>query len=84
MEPATRRSLLEGGRSGDLASRRLPVGNMINRVVGVLALLPFLQPMAAIFARLESNAARMAARCGRHVRGPALQNMSVAAQSGAS
>jgi phosphate:Na+ symporter len=53
--------LLEGGKSGNPASRRLPVGNMINRVIGVVVVLPFLQPIAAALTRLEPNAARMAA-----------------------
>jgi phosphate:Na+ symporter len=34
---------------------------MINRVVGVLVVLPFLRPIAAIFARLESDPAQMTA-----------------------
>ena len=38
--------LIEAGTRGDLASRRLPVGNLINRLVGVLIVLPFLQPIA--------------------------------------
>lgn len=41
--------LLEGGRRGDPASQRAPLGNLINRVVGVLAALAgfnFLVPLA--------------------------------------
>jgi phosphate:Na+ symporter len=53
--------LLEGGRSGNPASRRLPVGNMINRVIGVLVALPFLQPIATMFEGFEPNPARMTA-----------------------
>jgi phosphate:Na+ symporter len=53
--------LLEGGSPRNPASRRLPVGNMINRVVGVVIALPFLPQLAAFFAQLEPNAARMAA-----------------------
>jgi phosphate:Na+ symporter len=53
--------LLEGGRAGNPASRRLPVGNLINRVIGVLVVLPFLAPIAAAFIRLEPNPARMTA-----------------------
>jgi phosphate:Na+ symporter len=53
--------LFEGGTPGNPASRRLPVGNMINRVVGVFIALPFLEPAAAALARLEPNPARMAA-----------------------
>src|SRR5690242_4387531 len=52
--------LLEGSRT-NLASRRLPIGNMLNRVVGVVLVLPFLQPIAEIFGRFDLNPARMAA-----------------------
>ncbi len=34
--------LIESGSRGDPASRRLPVGNLINRLVGILIALPFL------------------------------------------
>jgi phosphate:Na+ symporter len=53
--------VLEGGSSTNPATRRLPVGNLINRVIGVVAVLPFLQPIAEAFTRLEPNPARMAA-----------------------
>ena len=53
--------VLEGGSSTNPASRRLPVGNLINRVIGVVVVLPFLQPIADAFTRLEPNPARMAA-----------------------
>jgi phosphate:Na+ symporter len=52
--------LLEGSRT-NVASRRLPIGNMLNRVVGVALVLPFLQPIAEIFGRFDLNPARMAA-----------------------
>jgi phosphate:Na+ symporter len=52
--------LLEGSRA-NLAGRRLPIGNMLNRVVGVVLVLPFLQPIAEIFSRFDLNPARMAA-----------------------
>jgi phosphate:Na+ symporter len=52
--------LLEGSRT-NLANRRLPIGNMLNRVVGVVLVLPFLQPIAEIFGRFDLNPARMAA-----------------------
>jgi phosphate:Na+ symporter len=51
--------LLEGSRA-TLASRRLPIGNMLNRIVGVALALPFLQPIVDIFARIDPNPARMA------------------------
>ena len=53
--------VLEGGSSSNPASRRLPLGNLINRVIGVVVVLPFLQPIADAFTRLEPNPARMAA-----------------------
>jgi phosphate:Na+ symporter len=53
--------LLEGGSSASLASRRLPIGNLINRAVGLAFVLPFIQPIADLFARLDPNGARMAA-----------------------
>jgi phosphate:Na+ symporter len=53
--------LLESGSSANPASRRLPVGNLINRTIGVMLALPFLQPIADLFARLDPNATRMAA-----------------------
>jgi phosphate:Na+ symporter len=53
--------LLESGSSSNPASRRVPMGNLINRVVGVAMALPFLQPIADLLARLDTNPARMAA-----------------------
>ena len=53
--------LLEGSSSANPASRRVPVGNLINRLVGVALVLPFLQPIADLFARLDPNATRMIA-----------------------
>jgi phosphate:Na+ symporter len=53
--------LLEGSSSANPASRRLPIGNLINRAVGVVLVLPFLQPIADFFARLDPSGTRMAA-----------------------
>jgi phosphate:Na+ symporter len=53
--------ILEGGSPSNPASRRLPVGNLINRAIGVVVVLPFLQPIADAFMRLEPNPARMTA-----------------------
>ena len=53
--------LLEAGVRGDPASRRLPVGNLINRLVGVLIALPLLQPIARELAALQPDAAKMTA-----------------------
>src|SRR5580700_7371639 len=53
--------LIEGGSRGDLASRRLPVGNLINRLVGVLIVLPLLHPIARELNALQPDAAKMTA-----------------------
>lgn len=53
--------LIEGSRSDNPASRRLPLGNLLNRLVGCLVVLPFLQPIEALLIRLEPNPSRMAA-----------------------
>src|SRR6202040_657080 len=47
--------LLEGGSSANPASRRLPIGNLINRAVGVVFVLPFIQPIADLFGRFDPN-----------------------------
>ncbi|MGC1779728.1 MAG: Na/Pi cotransporter family protein [Xanthobacteraceae bacterium] len=53
--------LLEVGNRGDAASRRLPVGNMLNRLVGVLIVLPFLRPIARELTALQPDASKMTA-----------------------
>jgi len=53
--------LLEGGKRGDPASRRLPLGNMINRLIGVLIALPFLPLIARELSALQPDAAKMTA-----------------------
>lgn len=53
--------LVEGRQSGDPASYRLPVGNLLNRVVGVIAFLPLLPAIAGLFESFETNAAKMTA-----------------------
>src|ERR1700733_12737558 len=53
--------LLEGSPRGDPASRRLPVGNMINRLVGVLITLPLLPYLAREATVLQPNASKMVA-----------------------
>jgi phosphate:Na+ symporter len=52
--------LLESGGSNP-ARRRLPLGNLINRAVGVALVLPFLQPLADLFTRYDPNPGRMTA-----------------------
>lgn len=53
--------MVEGGRAGDPASRRVPLGNLIMRSIGCAAVLPFLHPIAAELLKLEPNASRMTA-----------------------
>jgi phosphate:Na+ symporter len=53
--------IIEGARRGDPASYRLPVGNFINRLAGVIAVLPFLPAIAKGFAVFEPNMAKMTA-----------------------
>lgn len=53
--------LIEGSRGDNPASRRLPLGNLLNRLIGCALVLPFLQPIATELARLEPNPSRMAA-----------------------
>src|ERR1700730_4195783 len=53
--------VFEGARRDNPASYRLPLGNLINRALGVVIVLPFIQPVADIFARFDPNGSRMAA-----------------------
>ncbi|MFL6606517.1 MAG: Na/Pi cotransporter family protein [Steroidobacteraceae bacterium] len=53
--------LVEGSRADNPASRRLPLGNLLNRVVGCALVLPFLHPITAALSELEPNPSRMAA-----------------------
>jgi phosphate:Na+ symporter len=53
--------LVEGGSHGDPASRRLPLGNLINRLVGILIVVPFLPAITRGLTALQPDAARMTA-----------------------
>jgi phosphate:Na+ symporter len=53
--------ILESGTASNPATRRLPIGNLINRVVGVALALPFLQLIATALGLIDHNPARMAA-----------------------
>jgi len=53
--------VFEAGDSTNPATRRLPIGNLINRLVGCVLVLPFLSPVADVLAKLEPNPARQAA-----------------------
>jgi phosphate:Na+ symporter len=53
--------LIEGSHAGNPATRRLPIGNLFNRLVGCAVVLPFLQPITEALQRLEPNPSRLAA-----------------------
>ena len=53
--------ILESGSAANPAKRRLPLGNMINRSVGVALFLPFLHPIADLVARINPNPVRAVA-----------------------
>jgi phosphate:Na+ symporter len=53
--------LVETSQRGNLASRRLPIGNLLTRIVGCVLVLPFLHPIADTLQRYEPNPARLAA-----------------------
>ncbi len=53
--------LIEGGIGGNPASRRLPLGNLINRLVGVLVVLPFLPALARELPAWQPDASKMTA-----------------------
>jgi phosphate:Na+ symporter len=53
--------LVEGSHGENPASRRLPLGNLLNRVVGCALVLPFLEPIARMLTEVEPNPSRMAA-----------------------
>jgi phosphate:Na+ symporter len=53
--------LIETSQPGNPASRRLPLGNLLTRIVGCALVLPFLNPIADALQRYEPNPARLAA-----------------------
>ena len=53
--------LFEGGRRADPASYRLPAGNLLNRLAGVVLFTPFLPMIAAKFPELQPDMAKMTA-----------------------
>jgi phosphate:Na+ symporter len=54
--------LLEGGKRDDLASFRLPLGNLLNRLVGIALCLPFLTLIADWARELQPDTAKMTAQ----------------------
>jgi phosphate:Na+ symporter len=53
--------VLEGAGSGSPANRRLPVGNLLTRMVGVAVALPLVIPIVDLLFRLDPDPARQAA-----------------------
>jgi phosphate:Na+ symporter len=53
--------LIEGARRDNPSSYRLPVGNLINRTVGVLLVAPFLRPIAEHMQAWQPDLAKLAA-----------------------
>lgn len=50
--------VLEGATGSDPAAKRLPLGNLVNRVIGVAVALALLPYLGALLARFEPNNAR--------------------------
>src|SRR6185437_9178673 len=53
--------LIEGARRDDPASYRLPVGNLVNRLVGIVLVLPFLRPITGLLHAWQPDLAKMTA-----------------------
>ncbi|MEH2558087.1 phosphate:Na+ symporter [Bradyrhizobium algeriense] len=53
--------LLEGPRGDDLAAKRLPIGNLIGRILGVAITIGFLGPISYFMAAIEPTSARAVA-----------------------
>jgi len=53
--------IFEGGRRNDPASYRLPVGNLINRLVGIALVAPFLRPVADLLQSWQPDLAKATA-----------------------
>jgi phosphate:Na+ symporter len=53
--------LFEGPRRDDLASYRLPLGNLVNRLVGVLLVAPFLRPITEALQAWQPDLAKLTA-----------------------
>jgi phosphate:Na+ symporter len=53
--------VIEGTRRDDPVSYRLPVGNLLNRLVGVLVVIPFLHPIADALRAVQPDLAKSTA-----------------------
>jgi phosphate:Na+ symporter len=52
---------LEGARRNNPASYRLPLGNLMNRLAGILLIMPFLRPLADQLQALQPDLAKLTA-----------------------
>jgi phosphate:Na+ symporter len=53
--------VFEGARRDNPASYRLPIGNLVNRLIGVLLVAPFLRPIADLLQTWQPDLAKMTA-----------------------
>jgi phosphate:Na+ symporter len=53
--------VLEAGSPDNPATRRLPVGNLLTRIVGCALFLPFLSPIERLLSEIDPNPVRLAA-----------------------
>jgi phosphate:Na+ symporter len=53
--------VFEGARRDNPASYRLPLGNLVNRLIGILLVAPFLRPIADVLQAWQPDLARMTA-----------------------
>lgn len=53
--------LIESGHRDDPASFRLPAGNLLNRLIGIAVVVPFLNPVADAVVRAQPDMAKMTA-----------------------
>jgi phosphate:Na+ symporter len=54
--------VVEGAHRGDAASYRLPVGNLLNRIIGILLVVPFLHTIANAFHAFQPDMAKTTAQ----------------------
>jgi phosphate:Na+ symporter len=53
--------VFEGGKRDDPASYRVPIGNLFNRLVGIVLVTPVIRPLADLFTTLQPDASKMTA-----------------------
>lgn len=53
--------VVEGQSGNDLSAKRLPIGNLITRIIGVLAALALLSQITSLMIQIESDGARLVA-----------------------